>query len=53
LPGWDIGGAATGRERMGLLKDWPGLGGEAAEYVVEKGGFFGRLRHFSRWRLRL
>ena len=34
--GWDERWA-TGPEGRSFLKDWPGLGGEAAEYLVEKG----------------
>ncbi len=34
--GWDLRWA-TGPEGRRFLEDWPGLGGEAAEYLVEKG----------------
>jgi kynurenine formamidase len=34
--GWDERWA-TGREGRRFLEDWPGLGGEAAEYLVRKG----------------
>jgi len=34
--GWDLRWA-TGPGGRGFLEDWPGLGGDAAEYLVEKG----------------
>jgi len=34
--GWDERWG-TGPERRSFLEDWPGLGGDAAEYLVEKG----------------
>ena len=36
--GWD-NRWGTGSEGTDFLKDWPGLGGDAAEYLVEKGVF--------------
>src|SRR5919202_2331040 len=34
--GWDLRWG-TGKKGRGFLEDWPGLGGEAGEYLVERG----------------